>query len=772
MNILKRLTKGLGICFLLMQDAYALNTRYILTLDPKGSIDGLNDILFNYTSHNLHKIQVGNLKEYYRLSGGFAINAPSEAERYLQEIPMVKKVHKDTRVSIPEDDDADTGTTEQIKYTLNVKDVGNGYYIQQEAPPQLDSLTQDGYDGRYTYNKNSLGKDINIIVIDTGIADHIDFMQGNKNRIIRSEGFSTYTGITIDDHSHGTHVASIAGGAKYGLAKEANIIPYKCLDSMGKGFISDIVECFEKAYIASKNSPERKFVINASIHTSSAPMLLISIFKKLDELPNVIIVVAAANGAENSCNNAFAKVARGLKSFIVVGALDSETNARASYSNYGIECTHVFAKGTNIPAASSRDFEGTIYKSGTSMSAPGVTGKVATLWSEYRNYSKQQILDTFYLLHTKQNLPILDPKNLGFPIPNKILRSNAISLPAVYNTINYAHSPYNVYNIWPDFLQFESSAVDDLIRLCFGFGSTNNNFNQIKILLASIPGINLQTMKFAAANAPLAVREIQLNEYSLYINNTNQVINFKVPLFYKSKSNKICLDFWRKDDNLRVDLFKNNYKEKATSFNLSSLNIAGISLAANTDAYFNKFELSLVDTENKTYTPTKRPSLATIAPTIYKLPPSLTVNGYRRLQLYDNGNDKICFAFVAYGRGIINFNFHTCENVANIPENEPGVMFTFNKFMSVNKNGNVFQTCTSSEETATTCFSHKHSYVKKKNDNIINKLYFDTKEGLFAFSRKGKRLLEISAMQMKNAECIDMDISTSNPIILKKLKAC
>ncbi|KAG5439011.1 hypothetical protein PCANB_002342 [Pneumocystis canis] len=49
----------------------------------------------------------------------------------------------------------------------------------------------------------------------------------------------------IDDNGHGTHVAGIIAGSKYGVAKNAAIVAVKVLNSDGTGLLSDVIKGIE-----------------------------------------------------------------------------------------------------------------------------------------------------------------------------------------------------------------------------------------------------------------------------------------------------------------------------------------------------------------------------------------------------------------------------------------------------------------------------------------------------------------------------------------------
>lgn len=90
----------------------------------------------------------------------------------------------------------------------------------------LDRIDQASstYDSRYNYTTTGAGVDI--YIIDTGIRrSHSEFAPALTR--VATGYFTPGLGSTDDGCGHGTHVAGIAAGATYGVAKAARIIPVR-----------------------------------------------------------------------------------------------------------------------------------------------------------------------------------------------------------------------------------------------------------------------------------------------------------------------------------------------------------------------------------------------------------------------------------------------------------------------------------------------------------------------------------------------------------------
>lgn len=233
----------------------------------------------------------------------------------------------------------------------------------------LDRIDQRALplDGAYSHDRSGAG--VTVYIVDTGIfADHEEF----AGRV--ASGFSSVPGDagTADCNGHGTHVAGIAAGSSYGVAKAATLVPVRVLDCNGSGSASSVIAGLEWILERHTASP-RPSVVNLSLGGGASS----AVDKAVEMLvaTGITTVVAGGNFNQDACFTSPARV----PAAITVGAT-TETDARAAFSNYGT-CVDLFAPGTNIMSAWYASAAGTVTSSGTSASAPFVSG-VAALWIE------------------------------------------------------------------------------------------------------------------------------------------------------------------------------------------------------------------------------------------------------------------------------------------------------------------------------------------------------------------------------------------------------
>ncbi|QSL65853.1 hypothetical protein MERGE_000132 [Pneumocystis wakefieldiae] len=298
---------------------------------------------------------------------------------------------------------------EFVKYIRENEDVAfvendqNVYALslQKNAGWGLARLSHRNALNLSTFNKydfdSSSGQGVTIYIIDTGInVEHNDF--GGRARwgtTIPSDCEN------IDDNGHGTHVAGIAAGSIYGVAKNANLVAVKVLRSDGSGLLSDVLKGIEWTIMMHLRDIE-SIKNNSSFKGSVANLSLGGVKSKiLDYFVDVAVnlglhfTVAAGNENDDACNYSPAS----SKAAITVGAATILDN-KAYFSNYG-KCVDIFAPGQNIISAWIGNNIATMPLSGTSMAAPYVCGLLAYFNSLIFKNSTYDVFFTSEMLKKK-----------------------------------------------------------------------------------------------------------------------------------------------------------------------------------------------------------------------------------------------------------------------------------------------------------------------------------------------------------------------------------
>jgi subtilisin family serine protease len=251
-------------------------------------------------------------------------------------------------------------------------------------------------DGQYSYGGTGAG--VRIYIVDTGVdSNHPDL----RGRVI--DGFDAF-GDNLDQadcQGHGTHVAAVAAGKYFGVAKSATIVPVRVLDCAGVGNTETL-----RAGLA--------WVIN-NHPVGTAGVVNMSLGGTRDNVVNAItesvigagltVVSAAGNSAADACNYSPASAA----GVLAVGATDMN-DTRASFSNYG-SCVDIYAPGVRINSANPFNYNMAKSRSGTSQSSPFVAGAIAVAISTGGNPTPAAFGGVVQVVQPKLEPSLIEPEN-------------------------------------------------------------------------------------------------------------------------------------------------------------------------------------------------------------------------------------------------------------------------------------------------------------------------------------------------------------------------
>lgn len=229
---------------------------------------------------------------------------------------------------------------------------------------------------------------IDVYVIDTGVANDPSFIYPVSYDYSYYDIGGKHDG---DCNGHGTHVAGLISSSVYGVSpKNVQIHSIKALDCRGKGDFASLTAAL--LWIKQHRSPTRRAIINMSLGSNGGYSSSINnLINTMWEEEGVFFVSSAGNYGSNDCSVFPAR----LDSVISVGA-STENDRRALFSNHGA-CVDVFSPGVSIVSCNSvNDTVGKVL-SGTSASAPLVTGALANwLYLHDLDTSSTTIRKSFY----------------------------------------------------------------------------------------------------------------------------------------------------------------------------------------------------------------------------------------------------------------------------------------------------------------------------------------------------------------------------------------
>ena len=284
---------------------------------------------------------------------------------------------------------------------------GLNNYGQNSGTPHADIDAPEGWDVLTS------ASNVVVAVIDSGIWYTHEDLAANMwvNPTDGGHGWNalTATNDPNDDNGHGTLVAGVLGAVGnngkgvVGVAWQVQMMACKCLDSSGNGNDSDFITCINYAVTNGAK------IINASL---DSPSLSLAASNAIDSARSagVIFVTSAGNEGLNIDTNPRYPSCFGIDNIVSVAAT-TRTDALWSSSNYG--ATNVDLAAPGVAMYSTFAFSDTAYLgssglSGTSLSAPYVSGALALMLAKYPAENYQQIIAR--LLNATDLLPSLAGK--------------------------------------------------------------------------------------------------------------------------------------------------------------------------------------------------------------------------------------------------------------------------------------------------------------------------------------------------------------------------
>lgn len=230
---------------------------------------------------------------------------------------------------------------------------------------------------------------LRIAVGDTGAnVNHPDFITNNSG--IHFNFIANNTNV-MDDHGHGSNVASIIGAQgnnglyMTGVSWDVGLMHLKVLNAAGEGSSSGVSAAITFA------ADNQAIAINLSLGTPPSGTIDNAMQTAIRDAraKDMLVVAAAGNNGVNSdqAGGLVNPASIPTENMIPVGATDENDN-RAGFSNYGIYRVELGAPGTNIRGL-------TVYANtysfmnGTSQATPHVTGAINLLKNAYpwENYA-------------------------------------------------------------------------------------------------------------------------------------------------------------------------------------------------------------------------------------------------------------------------------------------------------------------------------------------------------------------------------------------------
>ena len=332
------------------------------------------ETIFNDFEKNINNLKeqsrrscTGSITDrYYKLFFGVGLTVSKDLLYEITNLPNVKKVYRDKKVSIK------TNSGNKL-------------------------IKADIIKSSYGFS----GKGIKVGVIDTGIDyNHLDLGAGFGKGFKVEGGYDFYYSDTdpMDINSHGTHVAGIIaakGDSINGVAPDAKLYAIKVLSDYGSGTITSVIKGIE--YAADPNGDDdysdRLDIVNLSLGYSEgnfdSPDAVA--LNNLSKLGTVCVTSAGNDGDEGIYT--IGSPASALEAITVAAcinkySLTNFTSVGPAGKSYSLK-PDISAPGYNILSTEPGNSYG--YKNGTSMAAPFIAGSCALLLEKYPELKPEEV---------------------------------------------------------------------------------------------------------------------------------------------------------------------------------------------------------------------------------------------------------------------------------------------------------------------------------------------------------------------------------------------
>ncbi|MFD2160079.1 S8 family serine peptidase [Rubritalea tangerina] len=278
-------------------------------------------------------------------------------------------------------------------------DVAPNFPVFIPSPPEVSA--QDGALGfganalaaiGITEDNSAWGSGVTVAVIDSGVQEHIALTEGVTRLVLTDTASSDSSQL-----GHGTAVASIISGnhpLTQGVAPSADILSIQITDAQGSSNSFTLAE----GILAAVDGGAQ--IINISMGSEGNSSVVAEAIAYAQDRG---IVIVASSGNEGYSTPAYPAAYDGV---ISVGAIEAN-GEHLDFSNTG-ENLSLVAPGYEVNAAWGEDLLTSF--SGTSASAPFVSGAIAAVMSENPGYTAQQATDLILSLSNEAGLPGADPQ--------------------------------------------------------------------------------------------------------------------------------------------------------------------------------------------------------------------------------------------------------------------------------------------------------------------------------------------------------------------------